>query len=112
MTLGWSDLLDPSECVINRDGRHRRELTRIDDLVTSILQRGQIQPIVIQRGTKVLIAGERRLTAFLRINETDEKRLIRVVYSDEVDPSELTALEFEENVKRVDLPWKDNCLAV
>lgn len=104
----WSAILDPKTIVIERDARQRRELTGIDELLASILRRGQLQPIVVQRGTLRLIAGERRLTAILKGNLNE----VRVLYSDEVDPGELQALEFEENAKRIDLTWQDNCRAV
>lgn len=110
----WSDLLHPNQIVIKRDERQRKELTGIDDLADSILRRGQLQPIVVQRDTLVLIAGERRLTAIRSLVEKHKDRhfSVKVVYSDELDSAELKALELEENVKRVDLPWKDNCLAI
>lgn len=111
----WSALLDPSSVVINRESRQRRELTGIDELMSSIVQRGQIQPIVVQRGTNVLIAGERRITAIRRIIKEVagmSQLQVKVVYSDEVDPAELKALEYEENSKRIDLSWQDNCLAI
>lgn len=112
--LAWSAELDPLQINIIRDERQRRELTNIDELAASIAARGQLQPIVIQRGTLNLIAGERRLTAIRKLNSANPNDTIRVrvVYSDEVDPGELQALEWEENVKRVDLPWKDNCSAI
>src|SRR5690606_15813741 len=97
------------------ENRQRRELTGIDELMDSIARRGQLQPIVIQRGTNVLIAGERRLTAIKRIiNEVPglAQFKIKADYSDEVDPGELKALEYEENSKRIDLSWQDNCLAI
>ena len=114
-TKPWSAILDPADIIVNRDSRQRRELTGIDELAQSIVRRGQLQPIVIQRGTNVLIAGERRLTAIRKIVKEVSglaQFKVKVVYSDEVDPAELHALELEENVKRVDLSWQDNCLAI
>lgn len=110
----WSDLLHPNKIVVNRDSRQRRELTGIEELAASIKRRGQLQPIVVTRGTLELVAGERRLTAIRHLAATDKERHyhVKVVYSDEVDPAELQALELEENIKRIDLPWKDNCLAI
>lgn len=104
----WSDILPVDSIVVDRDARQRRELPDIPALAESIRKRGLMNPIVVQRGTLRLIAGERRL----RAHEFLELDFIRVTYSDELDTGELQALEWEENVKRVDLPWKDKCLAV
>lgn len=110
----WSVLLSPDEVVVDRESRQRRELVDIEDLAESILRRGQIQPIVVQRGTNRLIAGERRTAAIRWLAEKHPDRVfsIKAVYSDELDLAELQAIEFEENYKRKDLTWQDNCLAV
>jgi ParB/RepB/Spo0J family partition protein len=110
----WSALLDTRQIKVNRDERQRKELVGIDELAASILRRGQLQPIVVTRDN-VLVAGERRFTAIQKINSDNLGKpalLVKVVYSDEIDPVELQALELEENIKRIDLPWKDNCLAI
>jgi hypothetical protein len=111
--LEWSGLVHPNKIIVNRDERQRRELTGIEELSESILRRGQLQPIVVTRDL-VLVAGERRLTAIRALMEQfpDRHFHIKIVYSDEVDPAELKALEFEENSKRLDLSWQDNCLAI
>lgn len=105
--LPWSAILNEREITVRRSDRQRKELTGIEELASSILRRGQLQPVVVTRD-HVLVAGERRLTAIRHA----KLRQVKVVYSDEVRPSELQALELEENIKRVDLPWKDNCEAV
>lgn len=105
--MDWSAELSVESIVIRRDERQRKELQGIDELAESIRKRGLIQPIVITRNNE-LIAGERRLSAVKSLKH----EVIRVVYSDELDPGELKALELEENIKRVDLPWKDLCLAI
>lgn len=102
----WAILVEVSAVNVNREGRQRREFTT-DDLETAFTLRGQLQPIVITRDFQ-LIAGERRLTAAKKIGWTH----IKAVFRDEVDPGELQALELEENVKRKDLTWKDNCNAI
>jgi hypothetical protein len=109
----WSAVVHPNKVIVNRDERQRKELIGIDELASSILRRGQLQPIVVTRDL-VLIAGERRLTAIRKLAESnpDSHFHVKVVFSDELDPAELQALELEENIKRVDLPWKDNCAAI
>lgn len=113
-TIAWAALLHPDQIIVKRDERQRRELPDIDSLAESILRRGQLQPIVVQRDTLLLVAGERRLTAIRKLAKDypDRHFHVKVAYSDELDPGELQALELEENIKRVDLPWKDNCLAI
>lgn len=105
--MEWSIEIPVSEIIITRDARQRKELTNIEELADSIARRGQIQPVVITRDYR-LVAGERRTAAITHLGD----RPIRAVFTDEVDPGELRALEFEENSKRLDLPWQDNCLAI
>lgn len=105
--LPWSVKLNEREIIVKRDERQRKELVGLEELGQSIMLNGQIQPIVITRDN-VLIAGERRLAA-IRLMKLRE---VKCVYRDEVDAATLKALEFEENAKRIDLPWKDKCLAV
>lgn len=104
--MTWAIELSPSEITVNKDKRQRKELLDIDELKASIKQLGQLQPIVITRD-HVLVAGERRYTALTELND----RLIKCVYTDQLEPAELYAIELEENIKRKDLPWKDECLA-
>jgi ParB/RepB/Spo0J family partition protein len=105
--MSWSVELWPGEITVNRDERQRRELSDIDSLAASIKLRGQLQPIVITRD-HVLVAGERRYTAIAKL----EDRPIRCVYVEELDPTELRAIELEENMKRLDLDWRDRCKAI
>lgn len=109
----WSAVLSPADIKVERDKRQRRELWGIDELAESIQRRGQLQPIVVTRDL-TLIAGERRLTAIRKLatEEPDRNWQVKVVFSDELDPAELRAIEFEENAKRVDLPWQDICFAI
>lgn len=105
--MAWSVELWPGEITVDRDNRQRRELPDIEGLADSIRRRGQLQPIVITRDN-ILVAGERRFAAISQLGD----RPLRCVYTDEVDPGELQALEYEENSKRRDLSWQDNCRAV
>lgn len=105
--LPWSAVLPIDSIKVTRDERQRRELVGIEELADSIRRRGLLQPIVITRDL-TLVAGERRITACRSLGHD----FIRVTYSDELDPGELQALELEENIKRVDLPWKDSCRAI
>ena len=105
--MTWSIELYPGEITVERENRQRKALIDIDSLAASIRLRGQLQPVVITRG-HVLVAGERRFTAISQLGD----RPVRCVFTDEIDPNELKAIEFEENMKRLDLDWRDRCEAV
>lgn len=94
---------------IPRDERQRREIN-VEDLMPSIRLRGVIQPIIVEEvGDRYrLVAGERRLTASIKLGIPD----VPARLASELDPIERQILELEENVKREDLPWKDQVEAV
>jgi len=92
---------------INRDKRQRKELTGIKELAWSLQSIGQINPITITREGE-LIAGERRLTAAKEAGWTS----INVQFVEDLDEATRHLIELEENVRRVDLSWQDQCLAV
>lgn len=107
-------LLDPRSIYIDRE-RRQREVFTIDDLVLSIPQRGQLQPIIVRPFTEVegfqfkLIAGERRLTTFL---EHPEFGQVQATIRDTADAAELETVELEENIRRQDLAWTERVEAV
>lgn len=107
MTSGKFKSFPISSVVANRPDRQRRELTGIDELAESIHRTGLINPIVVTP-EGVLVAGERRLTACLQLGWTS----IPVQFTTDLSDYELQTIELEENVKRVDLPWQDQCLAI
>lgn len=107
MTSGRFHPIEISSIIVNRERRQRRELTGIPDLAESIRRRGLIHPVVVDNGG-VLIAGERRLEACRSLGWTH----IPAQYADDLSPTEARAIELEENIKRLDIPWQDNCLAV
>lgn len=96
---------------INRDARQRREINA-DDLVASIRARGIIIPLIVERTSSgdmfLLVAGERRITAAAAAGLTTVPCRLAAELSD----TERQIIELEENVKRKDLPWKDEVLAV
>lgn len=92
---------------VERDARQRRELTGIEELAKSIEQLGLINAIVIERDGR-LRAGERRLTAVQMLGWTH----VPVHFVDDLDEDELFLLELDENLKREQLPWPDECAAV
>ena len=110
MTSGTFRSIDLESISVDRAGRQRKEITQedIESLGESIRKIGLIHPIVIQRETHELIAGERRFLAHKWLGLTH----IMCQYADEVDPTELKIIELEENTRRKDLTWQEQCLAI
>lgn len=107
MTSGRFESVPISSIIINRDERQRRALPEIPELAESIAARGLIHPIVIDQDY-VLIAGERRLTACKLLGWT----AITAQFAEDLSPYELQCIEFEENVKRVNLTWQEETAAL
>jgi len=98
---------------IDRASRQRKEIV-IDDLLESIPRRGVLVPIIVtsEQGPNgqpfKLIAGERRYTASRQLKlESIPARLL-----DDLSPTEQRVVELEENLRRKDLGWQDQCLAM
>jgi len=107
MTSGSFHHVLVSSILVDRENRQRRDLVAISELAESISRLGLIHPIVITRKHE-LVAGERRLSACQRLGWTS----IAAQYVDEVEPERLQAIELEENIKRKDITWQDQCRAV
>src|SRR3974390_248836 len=107
MTSGQFHSLPLSSIKADREGRQRRGPDEIPILAESISRLGLIQPIVVTRSFD-LVAGERRLEACRLLGHTH----ISAQYVDEVEEHPLRAIELEENIKRSQLPWQDECRAV
>lgn len=105
-----------SKITVLREERQRRELKDLEELAESIKRHadalpdtgGLIHPIVITRDN-VLVAGERRLTA---CRDLLGHTTISVTYADELSKSSLRSIELEENIKRQDLSWQEQCRAL
>lgn len=108
MTSGEFTSYPVDKIFIDRDKRQRRQLKGIDDLAESISRTGLINPIVIRREDGQLVAGERRLTAVKQLGWTH----ISVQFTDELDPLQLHLIELEENTRRLDLTWQEECNAI
>ncbi len=107
MTSGNFAPFSVDAITVNREKRQRQEDLDVSDLVPSIRDRGLINPVVITRDGE-LIAGERRLTAVRQLGWTH----ISVQFVEDLDPIQLLLIELEENVKRKNLSWQDECRAV
>jgi len=106
-TTGEFQSFPVASIFVDREGRQRKELTNIEELAKSIQQLGLINPLVIERSGN-LRAGERRFTAVKMLGWTH----VSVQFVDELDDDEMFLLELDENLKRENLPWADECLAV
>lgn len=107
MTSGNFKTLPIDTIYVDREERQRRELVGIDELAESIHRIGLINPITVDTDGK-LIAGERRFTAMRSLGWTS----VPVQFVDDLSEYELQCIEFEENVKRVDLTWQEEVAAV
>lgn len=108
MTSGNFSTISIDSITIRRGDRQRRELEGLEELAASINAVGLINPIVVDDNLE-LVAGERRLTA---CRDYLGWTAIPVQFSRDCSPDQLYLIELEENVKRVDLNWQDQCRAV
>jgi ParB/RepB/Spo0J family partition protein len=106
--------IDLASVVVLRDDRQRRKIydaegyfVNHDGLLESVRRHGVIQPIIINREL-VLVAGERRLEASRCIGLTT----IPARFVEDLSETEAKVLELEENLRRADLPWRDEVLAI
>jgi ParB/RepB/Spo0J family partition protein len=106
MTSGQFRSLSISSITIPAE-RQRKDFNAIDELAGSIRANGLINPIVVTP-QGVLVAGQRRLMACKQLGWTH----ISVQLTTDLEPLALHIIELEENVKRVDLTWQEQTLAV
>lgn len=87
--------LNPLKVNVNKDlPRFREDMGDVDELAISLKQKGQIQPIVLNKAFE-LIAGGRRLAACIKA-QID----VLCIFNDVVDPFTMRELEIEENIQR------------
>jgi len=98
-----------ADIIVMREERQRRTI-ETQDLQASINKVGLINPIVIRKEDDklILVAGERRLTAYKALGKTE----IPAQFNDELSETESSIIELEENIKRKDLPWQDMTAAI
>lgn len=97
----------PCESIIVDRSERQRSTIEVSDLLSSIKARGVYNPIIVSDDLR-LIAGERRLAASIKLNLPT----IPVRFSSDLSPIDWQIIELEENLKRKDLPWDDQCKAV
>lgn len=109
MLSGEHETVPLSFIWVDRTNRIRREVTEasIAEKMESISRIGLIHALVIKRDGR-LIAGETRFTALERLGWTS----VPIQWADTVSEETLLEIELEENIKRTDLPWQDQCDAL
>lgn len=108
MTSGKFKSVPLGSIFVDREQRQRKELKDIDGLAASIAAIGLINPLVVEKKTMRLVAGERRLTACRQLGWTS----IPVQWAEDLDETELQTIELEENIKRLDLTWQEQADAI
>lgn len=110
-----------SQLVIE-EHRHRKTFDQkdIDSLAESIAQFGVFHPPVVRQddnGGFVLMAGERRTRAIKQLHASGRAipgvpaGMIPYTLFQDVDPIMAKEIELEENLRRVDLSWKETAAA-
>lgn len=89
------------------ENRQRLDLGDLDDLKESIKLHGLIQPVVVNQSRR-LIAGGRRLEAHNQLGLES----IDVVFIETLTEDEAYILELEENIRRKDQTWQEQCLHI
>lgn len=91
---------------VDRAKRARKIITEeaITEKMESMARIGLIHYPVIKRDGE-LVAGETRWIAAQRLGWTH----ITIQWVDTIDPRDLMKIEYEENYKRTDLTWQDQC---
>lgn len=99
--------LDPLTITV-KEGleRYRKDLGDLQELGKSLKETGQIQPIVINRESELVVGGRRLAACIL------ENIKVKAIYEDVVDPRRMRLWEVEENVRRKDLTPAEYALAV
>ena len=112
LKLNPCSIICPSQCSeaypsITR--RFRKDFGDIQGLAESIKKHGQIHPVVVTKTDAgyLLVAGERRLRACIFGQMT-----IDAVLKEDLTDFQAKMLELEENAKRKDIDWEEQCEAV
>lgn len=109
MSISNSQPFPVADIIVDRATRQRQNADDFDvsDLLTSLQAIGLLNPLIIER-SGVLRAGERRLTAVKQLGWTH----VDVRFVEDLDEIELHLLELDENLRRKNLNWQDQCRAI
>ena len=108
--IGETDSIRISDIQINRSDRVRKDLDpkRIAELADSIKRLGLIHFPVVSKKDFLLVSGETRLEACRSLGWDR----IPIQWSENLTEDEHLEIELEENIKRTDLSWQDQCSAM
>lgn len=101
---------------INTGDRFRKEFGSLDDLSKSILDKGIVQPITVNE-KMLLLAGERRLQAFIIAAEKHPKnryiaRGVPIIIRKTTGELDEREIELIENIHRRDMHWFERAALV
>lgn len=117
-------MLSLSEIIVDREARQRSKIPadHVQALGRSIASVGLISPIVVEKESKRLCAGECRLEAFKWLGDNSGLACMFTAYSDwtkipvrwitNAPHYDMAQIELEENAHRRDLDWRDYIKAV
>jgi ParB/RepB/Spo0J family partition protein len=97
----------PIESIIIPEFRQRQKAEPDEALLTSIRERGLLQPIIIH-ADRTLVAGERRLRAHMVL----ERPTILARVFEQLSPVERYEAELQENLARKQLSWQETVGAI
>lgn len=119
--IGQEIQLVPLDEIIVPESRQRQvNQVKAEELALSILNRGLIHTILINPETMELVVGAHRLAAYKFLRDEEEKsqsvvspwREIPARFAIDATQFEMKALELEENIKRSQLKWNEEVLAI
>lgn len=93
------------------DKRWRPVSKKVEEIAQSMLEFGQLQPIILRpdsQGRFVLVDGLHRITAAL----SNGKPTIEAIFRDEADPLFLREIELEVNIRRAEMTWQEKQFAI
>lgn len=114
----FANTIDIDSIIIDRENRQRAEIDDLGGLIADISKRGLLNPIIVRRKDKRLIAGERRLTSYKTLaagwsgEGTNPWQRIPFRYYDELDEADAQIVELSENFHRKELAWRDQALSI
>jgi len=97
--------------VTGKQPRQSFDEEKLQNLAASIQEVGQLQPVIVRREGPdyVLIAGERRLRAIKKNNETE---IAAVILDQDLDEALLKQIQLIENIQRQDLDPLERAVAI
>ena len=110
MLSGKFESVSLASLVVNPDRRQRDAVTEeaIETLAADIEQKGLMHPIVVDRDTYEIIAGETRFHACMSLGWTR----INVHWVQDCDEAQLQEIQLSENLKRTNLTWQEEAAAI